>query len=651
MEKTKLLTSICAFALVIGLGACDKTTNDDATGSEENTDSDSSSSEPIPPQTINNLTISISFTDEQDYPVSIPDYGCAYIVGSFDSWETFIPLTIQEGVYSTTFEEIEVGSYEYKVVMWYTDYTVSWSDCVEITSENQTLEVTKDDEGKTLNYSYLLSASLEELGQVEGEEALDITLGILNKIPHNIWLEEYSWNCVYVQEEDPYYDNEEQTIYLNRSFDEDEEEILYGIAIYKDDDGETYNFYKQGVYYEVQLDEDGEIDDFDIWQAAEDFEYWITEFSDPLQDAEDLVDYIEEEDEDISFTLTRNPHTYDLVVTIEEEAKYTYTASKDYTLTSIGYDDFDGYVYTAQESTLDVIQYKFEEYKSLIGICFEPSDLLSKIASDCNYYLSFEFEEELSEESVTYSEYQEAYQKALMGDRTDYYAIIDKLGDSFEYVQDYIVDIYYTQEALLIEYYEYGEYQLGNQTLYYPYYQGSELIVNSQIDGEDVFFDYWSEDGESWHLGVYDDYGNYLYDAIYSGCWQDYFYSLADAYELGIGDNLSLYFYSDYYGGYTGWSLDDESLEAALFICLGGQFLFGDAYNEYLSTYLIYNMTYFFPYYEEMDFEYYLQQFVYFGEELTDDTDIYLDWLYVYVEIWDAGEIDLSDEIEAALEN
>lgn len=75
----------------------------------------------------------------------------AYIIGSWDDWETFIPLVESNGVYSYTFDDLEVGLYEYKGVMWFDDEEVSWDDCVEIipcNGENAILNVGSSDKGK-----------------------------------------------------------------------------------------------------------------------------------------------------------------------------------------------------------------------------------------------------------------------------------------------------------------------------------------------------------------------------------------------------------------------------------------------------------------------------------------------------------------------
>ncbi len=162
MKKTRLLTSIAALALILGLGACNTSDeesnnpkNDEETNSSEDNSGESSGSTSSDDGrvTIENLTLNITFLTAEGEPTALPKHTTGYIVGDWDNWSNFLPLTEvndeTDGIYYTyTFETIYEGTYSFRGVMWYFDETISWDNYVEIfvssSKDYETLEVTEE---------------------------------------------------------------------------------------------------------------------------------------------------------------------------------------------------------------------------------------------------------------------------------------------------------------------------------------------------------------------------------------------------------------------------------------------------------------------------------------------------------------------------
>lgn len=131
MNKSRLLTSVAALALVVSLGACSAAECEEEgslTGDEETE------------VTLYGLTASFALNYEGEAE-TLPVYLSAYVIGSWDSWGEFIKLEENGGRYEHTFASLEVGSYTYKVVLGYNDEEVSWDNCYEVTTTDQTLAV------------------------------------------------------------------------------------------------------------------------------------------------------------------------------------------------------------------------------------------------------------------------------------------------------------------------------------------------------------------------------------------------------------------------------------------------------------------------------------------------------------------------------
>ncbi len=192
MKTTKLFTTLAAFALVLGLGACDLTEDEETptTSSDTSEPTGGDKGETEETSELTNYTVAFNFVDSDEEATSIPDYATAYIIGSWDSWGAFLPLTLDDGVYSYTFASIEAGTYEYKGVMWYTGEEVSWTNCVEIITEgtgNATL-VVSEEEGD--NYTQTIQVTLTETLEERGEPVVTyvITIGSLPAAPDGIVL-------------------------------------------------------------------------------------------------------------------------------------------------------------------------------------------------------------------------------------------------------------------------------------------------------------------------------------------------------------------------------------------------------------------------------------------------------------------------------
>ncbi len=171
MKKTKLLTSLAALALVLGLGACteieDTSTSSGAT--DETTDTTSETTETTPSTgeaTVENYTLSFTFTLEES-PATVESYESLYIAGDFNEWG-FDILTENEGAYEITIPSIAVGEHSYKVLLAYTGSPDWNNEIIPVLEDNAnaTFTVAEGDTGYALEW---------ELTQAFGEYLTEIT--------------------------------------------------------------------------------------------------------------------------------------------------------------------------------------------------------------------------------------------------------------------------------------------------------------------------------------------------------------------------------------------------------------------------------------------------------------------------------------------
>ncbi len=160
MKKTKLLSSVLVLGLILTLGSCNKKEDDSLSNESVESSEDIVTS-------LSNYTLSITFIDETNNITYIPEYATAYIIGDFNSWGEFLPLTSSGNTYTYTFTSIEVGVHEFKGVMWYTGEVVSWDNCIEIITSGTgnasfQVEATEGD-NYTKELTYSLTLTLEPL--------------------------------------------------------------------------------------------------------------------------------------------------------------------------------------------------------------------------------------------------------------------------------------------------------------------------------------------------------------------------------------------------------------------------------------------------------------------------------------------------------
>ncbi len=169
MKKTKLLTTLAAFVLVLGLGACDQVTEEntptegsDTTETTETPDTEESEDGDV---TITNYTLSFTFTLSEEKQ-TLPSYESLYIAGDFNDW-AFSELTLNEEAYEVTIPSITVGEHQYKVLLAYSG-APDWDNEIIPANEdntNATFTVSEGDTGYSLTYELTKSFSdyLEEI--------------------------------------------------------------------------------------------------------------------------------------------------------------------------------------------------------------------------------------------------------------------------------------------------------------------------------------------------------------------------------------------------------------------------------------------------------------------------------------------------------
>ncbi len=187
--KKRLLLSCVTCLLALGLvTACnnddeveepgDTVTQDEDTGNSGDTGTGSGggsgASEAV---TLENYTLTFTFMvgDTED---TIPDGATIYISygPQGESWGGFIALDDSNSV---TFATITTGTYEYKLVIYDGEDDVSWSNCAEITTSNQSFVASEADEGGQA-ITITSTSTLAEIVATEGQSSVGEEVGTID---------------------------------------------------------------------------------------------------------------------------------------------------------------------------------------------------------------------------------------------------------------------------------------------------------------------------------------------------------------------------------------------------------------------------------------------------------------------------------------
>ncbi|MCD8195485.1 MAG: hypothetical protein LUD22_04240 [Coprobacillus sp.] len=189
MKKTKLLTSIAALALVLGLGACSETTEtptESGTTSEETseptdtTPTEDGENNDEGEEETESYTLVFTLYDSSSAVQTCPEYGSLYIGGTFDdytstNWGTRLQLTSAEDesgnqAYSVTFTGLTPGaSYTYMIMFNYEgdDAQSSWNPVYGSGNLSLTLPADAEDGGTSyfdVNGCYTLATQYPQKG-------------------------------------------------------------------------------------------------------------------------------------------------------------------------------------------------------------------------------------------------------------------------------------------------------------------------------------------------------------------------------------------------------------------------------------------------------------------------------------------------------
>lgn len=181
MKKNKITGLLLAFCLI--LTACngqqveDDSLESDSSTSEENESMSSSSSDDEDDSTISSYTLSFEFTRDGE-STTLAKWEAAYIIGSWDDFNSFLPLTKSGNTYSYTFKDIEIGNYEYLAIACYRDKEPSFDECIYLVGDEltySTLTISKGDSSKLVSVELIVDElqEVEETYKVVSESVAD----------------------------------------------------------------------------------------------------------------------------------------------------------------------------------------------------------------------------------------------------------------------------------------------------------------------------------------------------------------------------------------------------------------------------------------------------------------------------------------------
>lgn len=227
-----------------------------------------------------------------------------------------------------------------------------------------------------------------------------------------------------------------------------------------------------------------------------------------------------------------------------------------------------------------------------------PQEFLDQVKDRCNYTIQLEYDSYRSAETITYGEYQTADSEKL-----------EEIAYSATLYASYIYDLYYVDDVLLIECYQY----ISGYGYYYSY---TQVYVNDGLGGCDYYYTY--------DLSNWSDVYHYSFEyasAFYTLTWfansnlnAEFSYYASGTY---IGEPCVAYTYSSYYSAY-------------LFLSLGTDAAIGQSWAQSNASNYKHYLTYFFEDDLRMLTNFYRSGWSYTDSELTSETELFYQDVEIY---------------------
>ncbi len=599
-----------ALALVLSLGACDEYLQTESSIDDSESDDTSLPSETV---TLTNYTV------EFDFGETIPSYAKGYIIGSWDSWTSWLALEeTNNQTYTYTFASIDEGSYTYKGVMFYVDdeSAPSWeatnAEFLTDNGKDATLVVSSEDEGYQL-ITHTLENVLVELK--DDNETINAILEAASQYEYG---DDLKWSAYYFTDgEDSYY------------LTQDENDATYGVWL-----GEDTHYIKGGTQYVYDESKSGS----EAYTTAT----WSESYTYPLEDRfpfepfERLSSYGTDFSlDDFEVEIITSGTSYILILTetttLGEVDTYIYIADSAFSLTGVGFyseDDEDTDYFITYEISYNDVENALADfdtkYWSAIYWGATPTsanELVEKACYENEYEVCIYYDAWKSTETLTYSQY-----IANPSDAESY--LYGTLPNSA--TEEYYLYIDYTQD------YVYASTWDVTVTTQY-----SEEILANDSDGN--LYDYYSDNLSTYTCTVYE-----------NTTWQESRYNLVKAFDKGIcetfsyagekstGSGLQTTFIP-YYLFNSNSYIDGYSAQSYFLTSLGLDFIYGESALNHATNFIFDGSWYPFSFdatEQQIDSGNYYSSFVTWDDdEPTDNTQVYYLWEDIEAWIYYVGDV------------
>ncbi|MCD8194743.1 MAG: hypothetical protein LUD22_00305 [Coprobacillus sp.] len=531
MKKNKLLLSISACILL--LSSC----NSNNVG--------------IYQESLTNCTLSVTFTEDEK-ETTLPDYVTAYIIGDWN-WDMFYPLTEVKGSYQYTFPSLDVGTYMYKIVMWYKDEGVSWTNCVEITPIEQKF-IVDGYEGNNSKISVLIPlTSMLEAPLSESDKVYKI-------IDSASTYSDASYLSFEAYQYENYSEDEQISYYLTSSSNW----FTYGSIIDRKGESVIYSYLQDGYRYNYDSSDPTSASSYTKEVYAETFTASLNSFKEPFTFAKSLQSI-----DSYEYTLVEGTSSYSLIISDSTSvgvAEYIYYTDLDFNLVNVSYSLTRGSS-TIASKVLEEITY--DEVKATMNDfninkwneyywgkdASNPSELMEKADVTSNYSLTIYYNVLNGTNTMTYGDYLE---NPTCGK--------EYLLSGMETVQSTKYEVYFMEDCCYLEKYELVDNDYV-QTI-------KEVMVNDEV----AFWDYFINDDDT-----------FVHYPYLGASYQDYFYMYGEGYsKYDISTALTKTSSEEDYDTY---SLDPD-YKGFYFATLGADILFS-SYALLYSSYFSHDNTYF----------------------------------------------------------
>lgn len=337
------------------------------------------------------------------------------------------------------------------------------------------------------------------------------------------------------------------------------------------------------------------------------------DFTKPFSFASSIVGEITSLD-DFSFRLTIKDEVYTLTVSNEKET-YTYGADDEYNLTKFGCaltNEVKEYI--LEDIPYNQVENAMSKFNPSLWINAKtPAQLIEKINVGGNYTLSLRVDEYISD-SILEEDYN--------NDNYDLDAVLDTLAFDSRY--------YYTIK-----------------------YNEDSVLCEASLDGVTPIVDVLYVNGYNRRFGgdfqycFLSDYGgDFYYEDIYEGHWQDTYHSFFNLTSLTESHFNYVASLEDDNGYYDDYSVDDFYTTVYLAGCTGSDWHYGKNNLGVYARYMEVDDVRYYTDFQEMAID--LSWALWFYEDYSYSTRVVVeDYLYAY--IYDAGTTDFSSIVDGCL--